>query len=171
MFKIKPTTATILILTLLFFSCNKQKLVEISFANGSYTVTKPQSWKVQTELNNQADVQLGNDFNEAYAVVIVEAKLNSEGMNLRNYSKLTYDLLTSEMKEIKAEEPEEINITSYRAIKRAFSATIDGQPVSYWHISVDTKEHYLQMFLWSSEKKFKQNEVDFHKFMNSLDRA
>lgn len=155
----------------LLVGCKEKKRTDIVFGNNSYTVTKPENWKVQKGLNAQADVQLGNDFNEAYAVIVVEAKIHAENISLGSYSKLTLDLLTTEMTDIKLADADDINITGFRAIKQEFTAKVSGTPVKYWHVTLETEKNFIQMFLWSSKAKFEQNRNDFERFMNSFNRA
>lgn len=161
----------VFLLSIAFWSCSKRAHSQIVFGNKLYSVTKPSNWKIQKELNAQADVQLGNDFDEAYAVIIVEAKLAAEHISLGSYSKLTLDLLTQEMTDIVLADADDINITGYRAIKQEFTAKVSGIPVKYWHVTLETDKNYIQMFLWSSKAKFEQNENTFERFMHSFNKA
>lgn len=156
---------------ILICGCKEKKRTDIIFGNSTYTVTKPDSWKTQKNLNPQADVQLGNDFNEAYAVIVVEAKIAAENISLGSYSKLTLDLLTTNMTDLELADADDVNITGFRAIKQEFTAKVKGTAVKYWHITLETDENFIQMFLWSSKTKFEQNKADFERFMNSFNKA
>lgn len=162
----------LLFIALLFtVGCKEKKRTDIIFGDKSYMVSLPSNWKELTNLHKTADVSVGNNGDEAYAVIIVEAKIPSEGIALGSYSSLTLDMLTRNMDEVKLKEPEDINITGYRAIRQEFTAKTNGAAVKYWHITLETNKNFVQMFLWSSEGRFEKNKDNFVRFMNSFNKA
>lgn len=45
----------------------------------------------------------------------------------------------------------------------------DGINVVYWHVTIETREYYHQMVLWSLKSKFSKNEADFIAVIQSFE--
>lgn len=171
MSSITKTVYLCCLICLLSLSCTEKKSNLIHFSNKTYTITKPQDWNVKENTTSGIDLTLSHSKSDALATILVESKLQSTGMTLEQYSKFTYGLLCSKLTKIDKESNEEINIAGFRAIRRTFSAVENKKPVTYWHISVETDKHYIQMFLKSSTGSFAQQAPTFEKIMHSLDKA
>ena len=49
---------------------------KVEFLDQSFAVEMPASWSLRSDLNDVADLQMGNPFKEAYAIVISENKMD-----------------------------------------------------------------------------------------------
>lgn len=164
-------TTLLFSLILLFTGCFSGEDTEVSFYKDKFKVLRPGSWSNQKDLNDNAQLQVGNAFKEAYAVVIVEEKSDLGNMDLVGYSNLTKGFLTAALTDLNEKAPENIKINGYDAIRREFSGTVSGVDAKYWHVSVENENNLTQMILWSLQDRFASNKGDFEKFMNSFQQA
>lgn len=166
-----------LVLAMLFsglIACKESsnKPVKTEFLNKSYSVKTPKSWSVMNDLNDEADLQMGNLYDEAYMVILSENKLDFADMTLQGHSDLTRSLIKESLTNYQESEAEH-TITSgkYPVIRYQVEGSIDKINVVYWHATVETKEHYHQMLLWSLKSKFMDNKADFASVIRSLENT
>ncbi len=141
---------------------------EVNFLNGSFSVIKPASWSKMDDLNNEADLQMGNYSKEAYAVILTESKLDFDEITMQGHSDLTRVFLEESLENYQASEPEVINVGNFQALRYRLSGSFDGIKIVYWHVTLETKDHFHQVLLWSLPSKFSDNEADFNSVIQSF---
>ena len=92
-----------LILLMFFFSfvaCDllSKEPEKVEFLDNSFAVIKPASWSLRDDLNDVADLQMGNPFKEAYAIIISENKMGFDNISLEQHSDLTRSALERGLK-------------------------------------------------------------------------
>ncbi|MEM7565144.1 MAG: hypothetical protein AAF353_19195 [Pseudomonadota bacterium] len=163
-----------LLLISLLTSCDqieqliKQEAEPVVFLNGAFSVVKPASWLTMDDLNDEADLQMGNIFKEAYVIVLTESKQDFENIGLHEHSDLTRSGVKEVLKNYQESPPENFDIGGYPALRYQLSGSIDSLKIVYWHVTIETNDHFHQMLLWSLPSKFDGNKADFSAVIQSF---
>ncbi len=149
------------------FTASKSKKIE--FLNNSFSVAMPSSWSLRSDLNDIANLQMGNAFKEAYAIVISENKMDFDSLSLEGHSDLTRGLIKTSLSKYKESGPEYMSNGNLRTLRYRLTGSLGGLNLVYWHVTIETKEHYHQMLLWSLKSKFSSNEADYNSVIQSFE--
>ncbi|MEI5989236.1 hypothetical protein [Enterococcus crotali] len=143
----------------------KGKVEVIKTKNGDFKLELTDGWESveSKELSDNADVSLKNTANEAYYMVLSEAK---NGFDNFDGFKNSVDL--SDLGERTDEKKETIKYNGLKGERRTFTATKEGVEVYYIYDLVESKDHYLQCISWTLNNKKDENKADLIKIMNSL---
>ena len=141
----------------------------VEFLDGQFHALKPKSWSILDNLNDEADLQMGNLSQEAYCIIMSESKIDYDDyFTLEEYSKLTSGFILGAIANPSISEAENINLNGQSAIKYELTGSINGIRIRYWHVSIDTKSHFHQVILWSLPSKFDRNKADYEAVLNSF---
>lgn len=140
----------------------------VTFLNHSFSVTMPASWSLRDDLNDVADVQMGDLIKEAYAIIISENKMDFNNMSLQGHSDLTRALVRDSLQNYRESGPEHLDNGKFPALRYRLEGTIDDLNVVYWHVTLETANHYHQILMWSLKSKFAGNETDFNSLIRSF---
>jgi len=163
-----------LLLISLLVSCDqveqliKQEAKPVSFLNRTFSVLKPGSWSTMDDLNEGANLQMGNLFKEAYVVILTESKQDLDNMGMQDHSDLTRSFLREVLKNYQESQPVKLDIGSHSALRYRLSGSVDSIKIVYWHVTIETGDHFHQMLLWSLPSKFSGNEADFNSVIRSF---
>jgi hypothetical protein len=149
------------------FLPSKPKKVE--FLDQSFSVIMPASWSLRSDLNDVADLQMGNSFKEAYTIIISENRMNFDDISMEDHSDITRSMIKQNMKNYQESNPETIETGGYRALRYRLSGSVNGVNIVYWHVTLETENHYHQMLLWSLKSKFSKNEAAFDSVIQSFE--
>jgi len=172
---VKKGCSVRLILVILVFSgfvaCNflPSQPQKVEFLDQSFSVIMPASWSLRSDLNGVADLQMGNSFKEAYTIIISENKMNFDDISMEDHSDITRSMIKQGMKNYHESNPEIIDFGGYRALRYRLSGSVNGVNIVYWHVTLETENHYHQMLLWSLKSKFSKNEADFDSVIQSFE--
>ena len=147
---------------------SKPKKVE--FLDQSFSVTMPASWSLRNDLNDVADLQMGNAFKEAYTIIISENKMDFDDITLEGHSDLTRATIMQGLKNFHESNQEILDIGGNRALRYRLTGSMDGLNIVYWHVTLETENHYHQMLLWSLKSKFSKNQADFDSVIQSFEK-
>ena len=64
-----------------------------------------------------------------------------------------------------------LDIGGNRAVRYRLTGTMDGLNIVYWHVTLETEDHYHQMLLWSLKSKFSKNKADFDSVIQSFEET
>lgn len=142
---------------------------KVEFLDQSFSVVMPATWSLRSDLNSVADLQMGNLFKEAYTIVISENKMDFEDMTMEEHSEITRSMIKQGIKNCVESEPEILDIGVNRALRYQLTGSVDGLNLIYWHVTIETEDHYHQMLLWSLKSKFSNNEDDFDSVIQSFE--
>jgi hypothetical protein len=142
---------------------------KVEFLDQSFAVEKPASWSLRSDLNDVADLQMGNPFKEAYAIIISENKMDFDEMTLQDHSDLTRSMIGQNLKNYHESDQEVLYIGGHQALRYRLTGSMDGLNIVYWHVTIETENYYHQMLLWSLKSKFGQNEADFDSVIQSFE--
>ena len=153
-----------------FLSCGG-KIEHICFLDQAYCLDYPASWSVRKDLNKSADLQLGNNFSEAYLIVISESKESLRAdMNLQDFSRITRGFLEDAHPDLHASEPEFMDLNGLSALRYTLQGKVGDLRLKYWHLSVEDDTHFHQILLWSLMDSFGKNQLDFERTVKSFRR-
>ena len=142
---------------------------KVDFLDKSFAVLMPASWSIKSGLNAQADLQMGNPFKEAYTIIISENKMDFDSISLEEHSNLTRSMIKRGLKGYNESEPEFIDMGDIQALRYQLAGSLNGINLVYWHVTLETENHYHQMILWSLKSKFAKNEPDFDSVIHSFE--
>ena len=124
------------------------------------------------DLNDEADVQMGNLFMEAYLIVLTQAKTDLDvEYELEEFSEALSAPIAGGLTELRIQKPVALKINGYPAIKRVIEGRFEGLPVIYWHVSLDTEVDYHQIIVWSLKRYFPINEPFFRSAIYSIRKS
>ncbi len=146
-----------------------KKPEKISFLEDSFAVIKPASWSLRSDLNEVADLQMGNPFKEAYAIIISENKMDFEDLALEEHSNITRSSLREGLKNYSESDAEYLDIVEFPTLRYRLAGNVNGVNVVYWHVTIETQSYFHQILLWSLKSKFSKNEVDFNALIQSFE--
>jgi len=159
------------LLAILCAGCEPSKPVTVSFLEGQYQVLKPAGWS-DLELNDVADLEIGNMFREAYCTVLTEPKSDfADDIDLMRFSEVTREIMVESLKDSKEEGPEQLTLSGQPAVRYVINGTMDSVKVRYWHVSIESEEHFHQVILWSLPSRFDGNVRDFEAVLASIRAA
>jgi hypothetical protein len=163
-----------LTLMVVFFSlvaCDflSDKPKKIEFSDNSFAVIMPASWSLRSDLNAGADLQMGNSYKEAYVIIISDNKMDLDDLSLEEHSDRTRPFIKEGLKNCRESGPEYMNNGSFPILRYRLTGSFKGVNVIYWHVTLETEEHYHQIVLWSLKSKFSQNEADFNAVIQSFE--
>jgi len=143
---------------------------KVEFLDQSFSVQMPASWSLRGDLNDVADLQMGNPFKEAYTIIISENKMDFDDISLEGHSELTRSMIKQGLKNCQESNQEALDIGGNRAVRYRLTGSMDGLKIVYWHVTLETENHYHQMLLWSLKSKFSKNEADFDSVIQSFEK-
>ncbi len=146
----------------------QKKPQTIKFLDESFSVLKPSSWSEKSDLNDQADLQMADYYKEAYVVILSENKHDFDDITLEGHSDLTRSSIRDGVKNLRESEPETFRIGKIPALRYRLSGSVEGIKIVYWHVTLETKNHFHQILLWSLPSKFSSNENDFNAVIQSF---
>ncbi len=157
-------------LFLLFTLINCQTQPQsVRFLNGQYSLIRPATWNNLDDLNENADVQLGQLSQEAYMVILGDAKVDfAQPTDIEAHSETTRASLLSSLEDVTVSEPENITINEMNALRYTLHGSIGNIRIKYWHVTIDAPDHFLQILLWSLPSKFDDNQSNFNSVLNSI---
>ncbi len=142
---------------------------KIEFLNNSFSVVMPSSWSLRSDLNDVANLQMGNLLKEAYVIIISENKMDFDNLSLEGHSDITRSQIKTSLSKYKESSPEYVSNGKLRTLRYRLTGTIDDINLIYWHVTIETKEYYHQMLLWSLKSKFSSNEADYNSVIQSFE--
>lgn len=144
---------------------------KIGFLENQFTVLKPASWSLRTDLNDEADIQMANLFKEAYMVILSENKQDFDNIALEEHSDLTRSLMQEVLENYSESKREYIGGKKYKIIRHVVNGKVEDLDLTYWHVSIETKNHFHQMLFWSLASTFKKNAATYDSVIQSFEET
>ncbi len=140
-----------------------------AFLKGQYQVTCPGNWSVQSELNAEADFQVGNLYNEAYMIFLSEPVSDfPDEFTLDDFCSLVSQNLVANVVGPEVSETQTGEINGMPTRHFTLSGTVDNIPVVYWVHVIKSNDHYHQVLQWSLKDRFEANRSDFKAAIESF---
>lgn len=142
----------------------------LTFYDGQFTAHKPDGWTILDDLNDQADLGMGNYLREAYALFLTEPKTDFEyGMTFQEHSDITRGSMESMVIGFEETEPKLVTTAAGdEGVSYEIRGSVDGISIVYLHVTVETEDHIHQILQWSLPSKYKKNLKDYNAVWKSL---
>ena len=111
-------------------------------------ITVPSTWGV-LQLNDAAELQVGNAKDEAYLIVLNEAKDDLYGWNLEKHSRVTLGNLLGKVAFPVVSGPKSLTIGGRPALQYEIRGASKNRNIVYIHTSVDGVKHFSQILAWT----------------------
>ena len=141
----------------------------VAFLDDSFAVIMPATWSLRSDLNDSAELQMGNSFKEAYAVILSDNKMDLDDFSLDEHSDLTRSFISRGLRNYEASDPDYFYVGEFEAVRYRLEGIIDGIHAVYWHVTIETDEYFHQILLWSLKSRFSKNEDDFESVIQSFE--
>ena len=115
-------------------------------------ITVPAHWD-KLELNDAAEIEVGNPGDEAYLIVLNEAKEDLYGWNLEKHSRVTMGKLLAGMTFPTISAPKAITIRKSPAVQYEIRGAVDNLNLVYIHTTVDGPKYFSQILAWTLSSK------------------
>lgn len=148
---------------------NALKTSEVVSNNGVCQVSIPGDWKVENDLNEGADIQVGNSNKGEYLIVITDSKLDFDNITIEKHSELTRDHLMGNAKNCEVVGPaKNLVINGQPAVEYEIRGVVDNMNIVYLHVTVEGKDHFHQVVAWSIASRFTKNKEVLESVINSF---
>lgn len=143
----------LLLLLLLGLSISAQEADRVFIASDDKTrITIPANWD-KLELNEAAEIQVGNLRDEAYLIVLNEAKEDMHGWNIEKHSRVTLGRLLSSMAFPTISGPKTLKVGRSPAVQYEVRGAVDNLNLVYIHTTVDGPKYFSQILAWTLPSK------------------
>lgn len=124
----------------------------VESSDGSLKMSVPQDWTHQ-ELNDAAEIQVGNADENAYLIVLIEKKDDLFGWNIERHSFVTLGKLLSDVNLPKISGPKSMKIGDFPAIQYEVRGAASGTNIVYLHTTIETPDLFAQVLAWTVPSK------------------
>ena len=115
-------------------------------------ITVPSHWEV-LELNDAAEIEVGNEKDEAYLIVLNELKDDLYGWNLDKHSRVTLGSLLGGLTFPTVTGPKSITVNGSPAVQYEIRGAAEGRNIVYIHTTVDGPKYFSQILAWTLASK------------------
>lgn len=116
--------------------------------DGATQITVPSTWTA-LELNDVAEIEVGNGEESAYLIVINELKEDLFGWNLEKHSRVTLGGLLGTLAFPTVTGPKSVKVSGSPAVQYEIAGALEGQKIIYIHTTVDGPERFSQILAWT----------------------
>jgi hypothetical protein len=111
-------------------------------------ITIPSNW-TELDLNDAAEIKVGNEKDEAYLIVLNELKDDLYGWNLDKHSRVTLGKLLSGLAFPTVTGPKSLTINNVPALQYEIRGAANNLNLLYIHTTIDGPKHFSQILAWT----------------------
>jgi hypothetical protein len=111
-------------------------------------ITIPPTWTT-LELNDVAEIEVGNEAEESYLIVLNEVKDDLHGWNLEKHSRVTLGRLISGLDFPTITGPKSLTLGGRPAVQYEVRGANDGRNILYFHTTIDGEALFCQILAWT----------------------
>ena len=119
--------------------------IVLKSSDGKIQVSTPPSWKIVTDLNDKADLQVSNSGESMYLIVLTDNKADYTNMDIDQHATKTLQTLTTAMTSSNTSDPVRLTIDGNPAVQHEVRGEIKNLNVIYIHTTVETPTSYQQI--------------------------
>jgi hypothetical protein len=119
----------------------------VTATNRTSRIAVPKSWS-KMDLNDDADIQLGNSALHQYLIVVTDNKADL-ATNLGRFAHDGVDTLTSGLRSKQISAPRHLQVGGRAALQYEIHGVVGSTRIVYWHTSVEGIKHYYQVIAWT----------------------
>ncbi len=162
---------------LLIISCQENEETQTIKIKNQYSLDIPTSMSLATNLNKDASLQYQNVFDDLYLMVIDEPKQITNTFikdntdftpNLDGYSQLIKSGLQTSVTNPIFSQIERKQINGLKSNLISLSGKVENYDIYYEFAHVEGKNHYYQVFVWTSLEKKDKLSAKMKKIINSF---
>jgi hypothetical protein len=128
----------------------------------------PASWRKDTALNAQADLQASNRDAEAYALVIPDLKQEFVNPKLDDFATIAKDNFVKGIQNANVTGPRPLTLNGKPAIRYEIQGVADNVRVVYLMTLLETDTRFLQVITWSLPDRLRENRPILEKVTASV---
>jgi hypothetical protein len=140
----------------------------ITATDNSSQVTVPETWKVDNELHDTAELQASNRAGEEYLIVLSESKEDFQNMTLEKHSETTRTTFLKSLTEPTVSEPTTLTINGLPALQYEIHGSINNLNVIYLHTTIESPKNFHQLIAWTLRSRFQKNKPELQQVINSF---
>ena len=127
--------------------------------DGKFQVTVPGSWREDTQLHEEAEIEVSNRLDETYVIVLTEGKEDfADGLTLATFAGMSRDQLTGNIESPEATDPAPTTVGGRPAMQYTMHGVVDNMKATYLITAVETPQHFHQIVTWTLRSRFDKNE-------------
>lgn len=115
-------------------------------------ISVPSSWETM-DLNDSAEIEVGNEQEEAYLIVLNELKDDLYGWNLEKHSRVTLGNLLSGLAFPTITGPKALTIGKSQAVQYEIRGASNNRNIVYIHTTIDGPTQFSQILAWTLPSK------------------
>ncbi len=146
---------------------SNHRFKSVNWLNNMFTIEVPNTW-IYIELHDEADLEIGNESNSQYLVVLSENKKDFHNMDLETYSENAIGGVLSSLQDSTIIGPIDTSISNIDFQKYYLSGSYDNININYTFVNIESKTHYHQFMMWSIKSQYKKTKDLFEKIVNSF---
>ena len=128
---------------------------EVRSASGDSKMQAASGWAEMTDLNAEADIQLGNKLRDEYLIVISEPKEDfTDDFELSEYAERVTSNMLGELRGGTKTDAEELKIGSRDALQLEMHGTIQSVKVTYLLTIISGKKQFHQIIGWTTKSRY-----------------
>ena len=129
----------------------------------------PNSWEELKGLNPAASIEVGNKFDENYAIVISDSMEDfGDPPALEDFADVQLRLFSKRMESVDVSEGVSVEDYDSPAIRHEVRATIDNLNVAYMVTFLKTENRFAQIITWTLASRWEDNRDILERVSNSL---
>jgi hypothetical protein len=117
---------------------------------GEIQITGPGSWHTFQDLNESAELQVGNERDDHFLIVLSESKADlSSRVTLQRYDEFAVAQLRERLTDDTISKPRTLTIQGRSAIQHVVRGTQEHSRVVYWVTTIETPRNFHRVFAWT----------------------
>lgn len=142
----------------------------IKSSDGKFQLSVPSNWKEDSELNDEAILQVSNRVEEKYVIVINEGKDGfSEDVDSDYYTDLIRESMYDNLVNPQISDNQDITINNMPAKYFEISGEADKIKISYMVVISEDRDNFNQVIGWTSTPKFDDKKQSIGAVMKSFE--
>ncbi len=125
---------------------------EITSKDGLFKLKAPSHWKILSDLNEAASVQVGSPVREQYLIVLTDMKEDFDG-SLTEHASITLEHILTGLDDAQVDGPEHLNINGCQSIRYYITGKIDLTKIKYVQTTISGQKAYYQILAWTIPSK------------------
>lgn len=124
----------------------------------------PSNWSNHPSLNEDAVVQVGNERNDEFLIVITEPKVDFEpGFTVDRYADLALDAMKKKgtIRDLKVGKRTKLKIDSRDAVRNEVEGIFNVLSVSYAITFIDGDKSFHQIMVWAPRSRFESRKSEY----------
>ena len=148
---------------------SSEETVSVFSEDSELQLQVPKSWEELKGLNPAASIEVGNKFDENYAIVISDSMEDfGDPPPLEDFAEVQLRLFTKRMKSFDVSEGVSVKDYDPPAIRYEVRATIDNLNVAYMVTFLKTENRFAQIITWTLASRWEDNRSILGRVSNSL---